>query len=374
METRARYVLMGLFTTVVILTGFGFVYWLNSAGGLGERSYYEVRFDQPVPGLRPGSAVLFNGVRVGEVTSLRLEPDQPDKAIASISVEKATPVRADTVVGIDFQGLMGGASLSLRGGSAGFPILVGPRTAPPTLVTDPKRAQDMTQAAREVLGRLDTILAENAEDFRSTMANLRAFTAALARNSSRIDGLVSGLESMAGVGPPKPSPVIYDLTAPSTFPPSEKPVGGQLAVAEPTTVVLFDTQRILIRPAATGAPAFPNAQWSDSVPKLFQAKVVQTLENSGRLSGVGRTSDGFTADYQLLLDLRRFQISTPNQPKAEVEFSAKLVGDGGRILGTRIFQASVPTGAENAAAAATALDQAFGRTATDLVIWVTETI
>lgn len=374
METRARYVLMGLFTTAVILAGFGFVYWLNSVGGLGERSYYEVRFDQPVPGLRPSSAVLFNGIRVGEVTSLRLRPDQPDQAIASISVEKATPVRADTVVGIDFQGLMGGASLSLKGGSAGSPILLGPRGAPPTLVADRKAAQDMTQAAREVLGRLDTILAENAEDFRSTMANLRSFTSALARNSGRIDGLVSGLESMAGVGPPKPSPVIYDLTAPGTFPPSEKPVGGQLAVAEPTSLVLFDTQRILRRPGADGSPAFPNAQWSDSLPKLLQAKVVQILENSGRLSGVGRTSDGFTADYQLLLDLRKFQISTADQPRAEVEFSAKLVGDGGRILGMRTFQASIPTAADDAGAAAAALDEAFGRTATDLVAWVTETI
>jgi phospholipid/cholesterol/gamma-HCH transport system substrate-binding protein len=74
METRARFVLLGFFTLAVIFAGFGFVYWLNYGGTSGEQTAYRIRFQDTVSGLRPGSAVLFNGIRVGEVKSLRLEP------------------------------------------------------------------------------------------------------------------------------------------------------------------------------------------------------------------------------------------------------------------------------------------------------------
>ena len=67
MEIRARYILMGLFLLAVIAGGFGFVYWLNNSGGFGERASYRVRFENSVSGLYTGSAVLFNGIRVGEV-------------------------------------------------------------------------------------------------------------------------------------------------------------------------------------------------------------------------------------------------------------------------------------------------------------------
>src|SRR4051794_26126837 len=98
MEIRARYVLTGAFVFAVILAGFGFVYLLNNAGGLGERTRYEVRFESSVSGLLLGSAVQFNGIRVGEVTDLKLDPHEPRRVIAIISVNSTAPVRADTRV------------------------------------------------------------------------------------------------------------------------------------------------------------------------------------------------------------------------------------------------------------------------------------
>jgi phospholipid/cholesterol/gamma-HCH transport system substrate-binding protein len=68
METRANYVLIGLFTLAVIAGAFGFVYWFNTIGGAGERATYRIVFDGSVSGLRTGASVLFNGIRVGEVT------------------------------------------------------------------------------------------------------------------------------------------------------------------------------------------------------------------------------------------------------------------------------------------------------------------
>ncbi|MGZ9151373.1 MAG: MlaD family protein, partial [Nitrospira sp.] len=105
METRARYALIGLFTVVVVLAGFAFVYWIQNAGGLGQRSAYRVRFDGSVSGLLVGSNVLFNGMRVGEVTSLELDKKQPNIVMATLAVDAATPIRTDSSVGMDFQGL-----------------------------------------------------------------------------------------------------------------------------------------------------------------------------------------------------------------------------------------------------------------------------
>jgi phospholipid/cholesterol/gamma-HCH transport system substrate-binding protein len=68
METRARYILMGLFVLLITVGGFGFVYWLHNTSSIGEKAVYRVIFQGSVSGLRTGSAVSFNGVRVGEIT------------------------------------------------------------------------------------------------------------------------------------------------------------------------------------------------------------------------------------------------------------------------------------------------------------------
>ena len=68
METRAPFVVVGAFVLAAIAAVFGFVYWLQNTGGLGPRATYHVQFEGSVPGLLVGAAVLFNGIRVGEVT------------------------------------------------------------------------------------------------------------------------------------------------------------------------------------------------------------------------------------------------------------------------------------------------------------------
>ena len=94
METRAPFVVVGAFVLAAIVAVFGFVYWLHNTGGIGPRATYHVQFDGSVPGLLVGAAVLFNGIRVGEVTDLGLAPDSPRRVNATISVASTTPVRS----------------------------------------------------------------------------------------------------------------------------------------------------------------------------------------------------------------------------------------------------------------------------------------
>src|SRR3974390_3401144 len=117
METRAPYALIGLFVLAAIGAVFGFVYWLHNTGGLGERAVYRVRFENTLSGLLTGAAVLFNGIRVAEVTDLGLNPENPREVMATIAVAAATPLRSDTRAGLEFQGLTGVPVISLQGGA-----------------------------------------------------------------------------------------------------------------------------------------------------------------------------------------------------------------------------------------------------------------
>jgi phospholipid/cholesterol/gamma-HCH transport system substrate-binding protein len=129
METRAPYALIGLFVLAVVGAAFGFVYWLNNTGGLGEKAVYRVRFQHTVSGLLTGAAVLFNGIRVGEVTDLGLNPDNPREVMATITVAATTPIRADAQAGLEFQGLTGVPVISSKEATRRPPRWLPPRTA-----------------------------------------------------------------------------------------------------------------------------------------------------------------------------------------------------------------------------------------------------
>jgi phospholipid/cholesterol/gamma-HCH transport system substrate-binding protein len=177
METKANYVLIGLFALSVVAAAFGFVFWFHNVGGTKDRAVYSVRFDGSVSGLRKGSSVLFNGIRVGEVTDLKLSVTDPHQVDAVIAIEQNTPVRADTQVSLDFQGLTGIASVALAGGAASSPLLVPSEDKPPILIADASATQDVTRAARDVLQHVDVMLT---------------------RNSERIDNILAGLENLTG--------------------------------------------------------------------------------------------------------------------------------------------------------------------------------
>jgi len=365
METRAPYALVGLLVIAAIGTIFGFVYWLNNTGGLSQRTVYEIQFENSVSGLLKGAAVLFNGIRVGEVTNLQLSPDDPRKVSAMVAVAADTPIRADTHVGLEFQGLTGAPVIALEGRSKMLPAAAS--SGVPVLKADPTASVSMTRAARDALLQLQGLISESSEPLHSTLTNLSTFSAALARNSDRLDGIISSLERLTGSGPAAASPIIYDLTAPHDFPPIAKIPSAQLSIPEPTAVLMFDTQKILVRPSGSEGPTFSNAKWSDNIPKLIQARIIQSFENANLR--VARPIESFTTSRQLLIDLRSFQISLAATPQAEAEFSAKILGDNGQIFGTRIFRATVPAATADAPAAAAALDNAFGKVATELVIW-----
>jgi phospholipid/cholesterol/gamma-HCH transport system substrate-binding protein len=372
METQARYLIVGLFTVLAAAAGFFFVYWLHTTGGGVGQTLYSIRFDAPVIGLRPGVTVLFNGLRVGEVRRVALDPKNPKLLTAMIAVDPATPVREDTRVGIETQGLMGSANVSLSGGVSDAAPKPGPGGEPPLLVADAGATAGLSQAARETLNKVDAILDDNAASLRNALANLSKFSDALARNSGRLDAILAGLEKMTAGGAPPPPPTSYDISAPA-FPPSAKSFATEISVPEATALVVFETQRALISPKLGERRPVEGGQWSDNLPALVRTKIVQTLENAG-FTKVNASREGFSADVQVLLDIRSFEVLLDPSPTARVDLSVKLLGADGKILGAKDFQAIRAAAGADAPAVFAALNEAFGKVAYDLALWIETTV
>jgi phospholipid/cholesterol/gamma-HCH transport system substrate-binding protein len=196
METRANYVLIGSFTLAVIAAALGFVLWFQSLHTTKARGPLRIIFEGPAAGLRNGGSVNFNGIRVGEVISVKL--DNPRRVVALAMVENSAPLRKDTLVGLEFQGLTGVAAISLKGGEEAAPPVPLDEDGVPTLTADPNRLQDVTEAIRGTLQNINKVVADNQEAVRNSLKNLETFTASLARNSERIDTVMARVDGIMG--------------------------------------------------------------------------------------------------------------------------------------------------------------------------------
>jgi phospholipid/cholesterol/gamma-HCH transport system substrate-binding protein len=196
METRANFVLIGSFTLAVIAAAFGFVLWFQSLHTTKLRSPLRIIFEGPATGLRNGGSVNFNGIRVGEVVSVKL--DNPRRVVALAMVENNAPVRKDTLVGLEFQGLTGVAAISLKGGEETAPPVPLGEDGIPVLTADPNALQDVTEAIRGTLQNINRVVADNQEAVKNSLHNLETFTASLARNAQKIDDVMLKVDGVMG--------------------------------------------------------------------------------------------------------------------------------------------------------------------------------
>ena len=165
------------------------------------------------------------------------------------------------------------------------------------------------------------------------------------------------------------SPTTFDLTAPRQGVRAGA-LAGQIVVGEPVAVQALEAERIIVRDEGGAVSFLGGGQWADRLPRLVQARLIQTFENGSRLQAISRPGDRIAADFLLNTELRSFQVAAPAN-EAVVEISARLVNDKtGRIVRARVFTARVPLTAVDAANAAQALDRALSTVLVDIVRWI----
>jgi phospholipid/cholesterol/gamma-HCH transport system substrate-binding protein len=133
MEPRAHHFLIGLFTIVTAAAALTFVLWLGKTSNEREWAWYEVAFDDTVGGLSEGNPVLYNGVNVGDVVSLRLVRENPGKVRVPVRVDATIPMHEDTRASLVLANITGSMSIEFSGGSQNSPLLIGSRDIPPII-------------------------------------------------------------------------------------------------------------------------------------------------------------------------------------------------------------------------------------------------
>jgi phospholipid/cholesterol/gamma-HCH transport system substrate-binding protein len=196
MEARADYVIVGAFVLALVTGLVVAVLWVAHIQFGEQHRYYDIYFTGSVIGLVRGSSVLYNGVSIGSVHEISLDPANPQEVRVTIEVKGDTVVRSDVVASLELQGLTGGAVVEITGGSPGSPPLeVKDDERYPVIASRPSELQRLAENAPELLQKLSALAdalgslldARNRAAVADTLQNLRQITGAAAGRAGDID-------------------------------------------------------------------------------------------------------------------------------------------------------------------------------------------
>ncbi len=186
METRANYALIGAFVVLATVAVLGFVLWLGNSQFRQDFKAYDIVFEGPVS-LEEGSSVRYIGIKVGEVSWVRIDRADTSKVRARIRIDRETPVREDSTASIQLAGITGTTFVQI---SAGTSRALEARAGQPVPVIPSERTQldELFAGGTQVLGKanltveqLNSLLTdENIEAFANTLGNLDAITSSMA--------------------------------------------------------------------------------------------------------------------------------------------------------------------------------------------------
>ncbi|PSJ54961.1 ABC-type transport auxiliary lipoprotein family protein [Kumtagia ephedrae] len=167
-----------------------------------------------------------------------------------------------------------------------------------------------------------------------------------------------------------PAPLdTYDLSTPDA-PAATHRRNAQLLIAEPGALKAFDGENVVIRTGPGAIQFLKGAQWSDRLPLVVQAKLAQAFQGSGGFTGVGTPGEGLAIDYQLVAEIRTFQVRVDGARRAEVEIFVRILNDrNGVVRASRVFSAAAPLSGSGNDAYVRALDAAFGEAGAEIVSW-----
>jgi phospholipid/cholesterol/gamma-HCH transport system substrate-binding protein len=206
MERNAHYALVGLVSLILFLGLIVFVVWLARLQFNNQYTVYDVDFKGPVRGLTSGGEVFFNGIKVGDVTKLSLDKQDPNRVVARIRTTADAPVRVDSTASLEPQGITGVSYLQITAGTVSKPLLkdVTPPNEIPVIHSQQSALEGLLQGGGDVLtrtvqtlDRVNKVLSDdNIANFSATLANLKADTALIAGQRTMLADLDTTIKSI----------------------------------------------------------------------------------------------------------------------------------------------------------------------------------
>lgn len=168
---------------------------------------------------------------------------------------------------------------------------------------------------------------------------------------------------------------IYSVAAVETAPGITGRTSAQVLIPEPRALQALDTEKIAVKPTPNTMSYYDKVAWADTAPKVFQALLLETFQNSGRVKAVGLPGESLLINYQLVTELRAFQAETFGSDRARIEVAVKLLNDrNGRVIDSQVFRTEAPTGGDTVERAAAGLEAAGQAIATEILGWTLERI
>ncbi|WP_376704313.1 ABC-type transport auxiliary lipoprotein family protein [Mesorhizobium sp. ISC25] len=185
--------------------------------------------------------------------------------------------------------------------------------------------------------------------------------------------LALSLASCAALPGGRPAPLdTFELSAPSLE--ARAHSRRQILIAQPSALKALDSQNIVIKPSPRSIQYLKGAQWADRLPMIVQARLAETFQRSGSFTGVGKPGEGLAIDYQVIVEIRSFEVRVDGGEHAEVELFVRLLNDrNGEVRASKTFSALAPVSGGGNQAYVGALDAAFGDAAGQIVRW-TDTV
>ena len=189
METRAHNVLIGAFVLVFVAAIFGFVVWLAKEQGARQEAFYDIVFTDAVSGLAVGGDVRFQGIKVGTITRIAIDRENPSLVRVTVSMGWDVPVRQNSTATMQLQGVTGVTYVQITGGSQGSPRIEPTDEAPyPVIRSRPSQIAELVDGLPQLLERSTQLIDrgisllddDNRKNLGAAMADLRQVTEALA--------------------------------------------------------------------------------------------------------------------------------------------------------------------------------------------------
>lgn len=188
MENKAHYALIGTFVLISLFAVIAFVAWLSNVQLDQQYDEYEVSFQGGVQGMSQGTEVRFNGLKVGDVTRLRIDPNDTNAVLVDIQVEVDTPIDTKSVGRMEPLGLTGLNYIQIIPGGEGFPLIKElPGRGPYRLVGEASRIDvllggggNVIEAAQSALARVNSVMSEQGiADFHGILSNVNQISSNL---------------------------------------------------------------------------------------------------------------------------------------------------------------------------------------------------
>lgn len=206
MERNANFILVGLFGIISMLCLAGFVFWMGKYG-INDDQYdnYKTYIMESVSGLKSSSPVKLKGIEIGFVENVTIDKNDPERVEVTFKVKKETPIKTDSFIVLNSQGIAGVGYLEIKGGTKEAQSLKSmDKSERPVLKSESSMLSKLSDKAEEILTDISKTIVKvnklvsdkNIDNISSSLDNFSQISSELKNNKQEISHLIRGAKEI----------------------------------------------------------------------------------------------------------------------------------------------------------------------------------